>query len=126
MQLFDSTNANGMGACAFDLRAHFVQQGGQVNDFGLARAILQDGLAVGQGCRHQEVFRSRNRNFLKDDAAAFQSVGARFDVAMLLLNLRSQLLETFDVQINRDELRWRNRPAAKRALSSCEPPADQY
>ncbi len=40
-------HADGGGACAFDVGSHFVEESGQVGDFGLARGVLKDGLAFG-------------------------------------------------------------------------------
>ena len=56
----------------------------QIGDFGLARAILQNGFAFGQRGGHQQVFGAGNGNLVEDDAGALEPLGAGFDVAVLL------------------------------------------
>ena len=82
------------------MRAHFVQQVGQVGDFGLAGAVLHDGFAVGQRRGHQQVFGAGDGNFVEDNLAALQPFGAGFDVAVLLRDLRAQPFQSLDVQID--------------------------
>ncbi len=41
-QFADAFDANGGRARAFDLRSHFVEQVGEVGDFGLAGAVLHE------------------------------------------------------------------------------------
>ena len=69
VQLVDAADANRMRARALNLRAHLVEQRRQVNHLRLARAILQDGLAFGQGRGHQQIFGSGDGNFLEDNCA---------------------------------------------------------
>ena len=88
MQLFHPLHADGVRARAFDPGAHLVEQRRQVADFRLARTILQNGFAFGQRRRHHQIFGSRHRDLFEDDARAFQALGPRFDVAMLLRNSR--------------------------------------
>ena len=73
---------------------------GEVGDFGLAGAVLHDGFAFGESGGHQQIFGAGDGDFVEDDFGAAQAVGAGFDVAVLLRDLRAQLLETFDVQID--------------------------
>ena len=69
----DSLDADGGGACAFDLCAHGVEQGGEVTDFGLAGAVLEEGLAVGERGGHEEVFRAGDGDLVEDDVRAAQA-----------------------------------------------------
>ena len=108
---------------AFDLRAHLVQQVRQVDYFGLARAIFQHGLAFGQSRRHQQVFGSGHRDFFEDNARALQPLGAGFDVAVFLGDLRAQLLQPFEVQIDRARSNGAAAGQAKREPSWCGQPA---
>ncbi len=82
--------ANGGRARAFDLRSHFIQQGGEVGDFRLAGAILQDGFAFGQRSGHEQVFGAGDGDFVEDDFSAFQARGGGFDVAVLLRDFRAE------------------------------------
>ena len=69
VQFAHALYANRGRAGAFDLGAHFVEQVGEVRDFGLARAILQNGLAIGESCGHQQVFGAGNGDLVEDDFA---------------------------------------------------------
>jgi hypothetical protein len=48
---------------------------GQVGHFGLAGAVLEDGLALGQHRRHQHVFRAGDGDLVEDDVRALQAIG---------------------------------------------------
>ena len=99
-KLVDTAHANRLRTGAFNLRAHLVKQVRQVDYLGLARAILQHRFALGERRRHQQVFGSGDGNFLEDDVSALQPLGASFDVAMFLRDLRSELLQSLEVQID--------------------------
>src|SRR5512142_819170 len=79
VQLFHATNTDGVRARALDLSAHFVQQGSQVDNLGLAGAVLKYSLAFGQGSSHQQVFGARDRDLLEYHARPPQPFGTRFD-----------------------------------------------
>ena len=100
VQLVDALHANGVRARAFDVRAHLVEQRGQVDDFGLARAIFQHGFAFGERGGHQQVFGAGDGDLVEDDARAPETLGAGFDVAVLLGDVRAELFQAFDVQID--------------------------
>ena len=93
-------DANCGRARAFDFRSHFIQKVGEVGDFGLAGAVLQNGFAVGEGCGHEQVFGAGDGDFVEDDFCAFEARGAGFDVAVILRDFRAELFESFDVQID--------------------------
>jgi hypothetical protein len=80
----DALNADGGGACAFDLCAHGDEQGGEVGDFGLAGAVFEEGFAFGEDGGHEEVFGAGDGDLVEDDVRAFEAVGAGFEVAVLL------------------------------------------
>ena len=42
----DALDLNGGGSGPFDLRAHGVEQGGEVGDLGLAGTVLEEGFAI--------------------------------------------------------------------------------
>ena len=96
----DALDLDGGGAGAFDLRAHGDEQRGEVGDFGLARAVLEDGFAVGQGGGHQEVFGAGDGDLVEDDVRALQAVGAGFEVAVVLGDGRAHGFEALDVQVD--------------------------
>src|SRR3984957_12864656 len=80
LQLRDPLHANGGGAGAFDLRSHFVEEVGEVGDFGFAGTVLKYGFAFGEGRGHEQVLGAGDGNFVEDNFRAFETFGAGFDV----------------------------------------------
>ena len=78
----------------------FCSEGGEVGDFRLARAVLQDGLAFGECRGHQQVFGASDSDFVEDNFGAFQSVGAGLNVAVFLRDLCAEFFETFEVEVD--------------------------
>ena len=76
VELGDAVDLDSGGACAFNLCAHGVEQGGEVGDFGLAGAVLEEGVAIGEGCGHEEVFGAGDGDLVEDDVRAVEAVGA--------------------------------------------------
>ena len=72
--LSDAFHANGRRSRALDLRAHLVEQLGQVGNLGLAGAILHHGLALGQSGRHQQVFRAGDSDLVENNLARLSAV----------------------------------------------------
>ncbi len=105
MELGDALHADRGRAGAVNLGAHGIEQRGEVGDFGFAGAVLHDGLAIGKGGGHQQVFGAGDGNFVEDnfgatEAVAFEWISDGLDVAVLLRDLRAQTLQTFDVQVD--------------------------
>ncbi len=73
-QLAHAFDADGGRAGAFDLRSHFIQQIGQVGDFGFAGAVLQNGFSVGESRGHQQVFGAGDGDPVENNFSAFQAV----------------------------------------------------
>jgi len=96
----DALNANGSSACSFDLRSHGDEQGSEIGDFGLAGAVLEDGLSLGKRGGHQEVFGSGNSDFVEDDVCALEPVGAGFEITMILGDGGSHGFEAVDVEVD--------------------------
>ena len=88
------------GAWAFHLCAHGVEQGGEVGDFGLAGAVLEEGVAIGEGCDHEEVFGAGDGDLVEDDVRAVEAVGAGFEVAVVLGDGGTHSFEALDVQVD--------------------------
>src|SRR5215472_524703 len=99
-ELCDAAHADGAGASSIDLCAHFREQCSKVDHFGLAGTVLEDGFAVGESGGHQQVFRSGDCDFFEDETAAFQALGGRLDVPVLLGNTSAEFFQALDVQIN--------------------------
>ena len=102
-QCVDAVHANGRGAGAFDARSHLGQQLCQVDDLRLAGGILEQALAVGQGCGHQQVFGAGHRGSAELDATTDQASprGYRLDVAAVLPHRRAERLESVEVHVDR-------------------------
>ena len=83
MQFGDAVDVDGGGSRAFNFCAHGVEQGGEVTDFGLAGAVLEEGVAVGEGCGHEEVFGTGDGNLVEDDVRSVEA-----GVAVLARGLR--------------------------------------
>ncbi len=68
-QLAHAFYTDGGGAGALDFGSHLVEQGGEIGDFGFARAVLKNGFAFGQRGGHEQVFGAGDGNFVEDDFA---------------------------------------------------------
>src|ERR1700683_5433779 len=96
----NALDTDGRSSTAFDVRAHFVEQVGEVGDFGLTGAILHDGFTVGEGGSHQQIFGAGDRDLVENNLRAFKPLGTGFDIAMVLANGCAETLQPFDVQID--------------------------
>ena len=63
--------ADHIRAVAFNFRAHRDEAIGEIDHFRLPRGIFQRRHAVGQGRGHHEIFRSRDGDFIHENARAF-------------------------------------------------------
>ena len=100
-ELLDAVDAGRVLVGPIDLRAHLVEENGQVGDFGLAGAVLEHGLALGQSGGHEQVLRARDRLLLEFDLGAAEAVGLGPDVAVLEGDRRAELLQAGDVEVDR-------------------------
>jgi len=96
----DALDFNGGGSCTLDLRAHGNQHCGEVGDFRLARAVLEDGLAVGESGGHEKVFGAGDGDLVEDDVCALEAVCTSFEVAVVLRDGGAHGFEALDVQID--------------------------
>ena len=100
VQLFYAFDGHGCCTDAADFRAHFDEAFRQIDDFGFDGAVFEDGRAFGEGCRHQQVFRTADGNDVHDDARAFQTAFG-FDVTVFDGDLRTHGFEAFEVLVDR-------------------------
>ena len=99
-----SAHANCGGSRALDVRSHLNQQFREVCNFRFARGVLDEGFALGQGRRHQNVLRSGDGNFVEENVAARQASSARsarFHVAVGHPDFGAHLFERFQMQVHR-------------------------
>ena len=103
VQRRNALNAQSGSLVAFDYRAHFAQQRNEISDFRLARRVFQNGFAIGQRRRHQNIFRAGDGDLFEDDVRTLQTAAlgsARFDVAMRGDDFRAHFFERGEVQID--------------------------
>ena len=110
VQARDALHDDAVGTGALNARAHRSQASGQINHFGLARRVFDDRFTLGQDGGHHQIFGTRHRNQIGDDACAFQAVcparaAANFrfgdDIAMFDAHRRAKNLQPLDVLIHR-------------------------
>ncbi len=101
---FNALDVDETGAGAGDFsRPFLMQQVGEVDDFGFARGVFDDGLAFGKNSGHQNVFCARDCDAVKHDAGTFESVRrGGFHVAMLLRDLRAEEFKAGEVLVDWD------------------------
>ena len=68
---------------AADARPHRRQQRGEIDDFGLARRVLDHRRSLGQGGGHHEVLGARHGDQIGRDPRSLQTARARHDIPVL-------------------------------------------
>ena len=101
VQALDAFDDDAVGAVALDVCAHLDEQFGQVDDFGLARGVLQYGAALGQHGGHEQVLGAGDGDHVGADRRALQALGARHDEAVFDLDLGAQRGHALDVLVHR-------------------------
>ena len=87
---------------AFDPRPHGAEAASQIEDFRFASRVPDGGRAFRERRRQHDVFRRSDGNRRKLDARSGQAVsGIRMNIAVLEFQLRAELSQTFQVQIDR-------------------------
>ena len=90
-QFAHAFDVDGGGSGAFDLCSHFVEQGGEVCNFGLASAVLQNGFALGESGGHEQIFSACDGDLVKNDFRTFETISGGFDVTVVLRDLCAEL-----------------------------------
>src|SRR6185437_3932157 len=101
----DTFDPDGAGAGAFDLRAHGVEQSGEVGDLGFAGAVFEERFAVGEHGGHEEIFGAGDGDLVEDDVRAFEAGipvlrRAGFEVTVLLGDGGAHGFEAPDVEVD--------------------------
>src|SRR6202035_654626 len=96
----DTFDADGGGAGAFDVRSHFVEESGEVGDFGFAGGGLQNGFTFSESGGHKQVCGSGNGDFVEDNFRSFEAASGGFDVAVFLRDFCAEKFESFDVEVD--------------------------
>ena len=82
--------------------AHLDEAFGHVADLGLARGVLDHGLALGESGRHQHGVSGADGNLGKDHARALEALGCLgHHVAAVDVDLGAQRLEPHQMQVDR-------------------------
>ena len=103
MQTLDTVDGEIRRADPLDLRAHGHQQVAQVDNFRLARGIVQTAHALGQRGRHQRVFRRAHRHHGESITPARQATirRNRADIARSQLDPRAESFQHLEVEVDR-------------------------
>ena len=102
VQRIDTFDADRIGAGAFDLSPHLVEEVREIDDLGLLRRIFNDGRAPRQRGGHHDVFRSPDTGEVQIDQRAFQTAaGQCFHDAVSRQDLSAQKAESLVVQVDR-------------------------
>src|SRR5262249_7107837 len=99
-QLFNAFHTNRGRSCAFNFGAHLVQQRGEIGNLRLASAVFHQRVAVSECRGHEQILSAGDSDLFEDNVRASEAIGLRFDVAVLLRDLRTHLFETFDVKVD--------------------------
>ena len=97
----DALYDDGVGAGAANLRAHGIEKVGKVDHFGLARRVLDDGLAFRECRSHQQVLRAGHGYGFENQPRPAQPRGTCTDVAILDQDVGAELLQPVDVNVHR-------------------------
>ena len=89
------------GPCPGNLRPHGDEAVGKIHHFRFAGGIFNDGFAVREDRGHHEVFRTRHRHHVGDDARALQARRRGVNVAVINLHLGPERSQPLDVLIHR-------------------------
>ena len=85
-----------------NLGTHGDEQIAQVDNFGLARGIVQNAGALGEAGCHQRIFRGAHRYDREGIGPARYAVGCHgFDITCGQFNFDAKGFERFEMQVNR-------------------------
>jgi hypothetical protein len=100
VQALDALDGDHLGSVAADARAHLDEAVREIDHLGLARGVLEQGLALGKAGGHHQVLGAGDRHRVHEDARALQPLRGRVDVARLDRDLRAHRREALDVQVH--------------------------
>ena len=100
VEAIDPLYTDRVRARALDLHAHRSQERRELADLGLARRVLDDGLALGARGRHHQVLRSRHRDGIEHEPRAFELRRARANVAVVDRDRRAHRAQPRDMQVH--------------------------
>ena len=105
VQLLNTLDVDATGAVAFDLGTHGNQQLGQIGNLWLLGGVFQHSFALGQSCRHEEIFGASNGHHVSGNTCALQAATpvfqTRHHIALLHIDHRAHGLQAFDVLVHR-------------------------
>jgi len=76
----DAFDADSIGARAFDVGAHFLEELGEIYDLGLARGVLEERLTAGEARGHHHVLGAADGDVVEADGRAGESARSRLGV----------------------------------------------
>src|SRR5271168_4851255 len=96
----DSLNADGWRSCAFNMRSHGDEHGGQVGDFGFTGTVLEERFAFGEDSGHEQIFGTGDGDLVEDDVRAFEAFGAGFKITVLLGDHGAHFFKALQMQVD--------------------------
>ena len=100
VEMLLTADADHIRAGALDLRAHGVEEVGQINDMGLLGSVVDGGVALGLDCRHHHVDGAAHGHHIKEHVTADKLVRLGNDAAAHGIHLGAQGLKALDVLVN--------------------------
>ncbi len=100
VEMLLTADADHIRAGALDLRAHGVEEVGQVNDMGLLGCVVDGGVALGLDCRHHHVDGAAHGHHIKEHVAADKLVRPGNDAAAHGIHLSAQGFKALDVLVD--------------------------
>src|SRR5699024_1592552 len=96
-----SSDTDNVCSGAFDIRAHTVQEIGNVHYMRFSCRILNDRTSGRQRCRHHDIDRSSHRNHIQENMTSMKILCFRHDRTVNNLYFCAQSPESFQMLVNR-------------------------
>ncbi len=100
MQPRDAFDLDAVGPGAGDPGAHRNEAAREIDDFGLARRVLERRRALGETSRHQQILGAGHGDQIENEPRARKPPRARADVAVLEIDLGAHRDEAFHVLVD--------------------------
>ena len=100
VQLFNALHADRGGAGALDPGTHLGEKRGEIGNFRLEGAVFEGAFALGENRGGQDILGAGNGDLRKANRGSAEALGAGLDIAVRDRNLRTELLEGLDVEID--------------------------
>src|SRR5699024_8867777 len=100
MKLLHASDPDHIGAGAFNVGSHTVQEVGHIHHVGFTGCVLDNRPSSGHGSGHHNVDGSAYRHHIQENMTAFQTGGSGYDSAMKDVNRCAKGTESFQMLID--------------------------